>query len=276
MLLNLLEAARTGHASVALRQVPRGVGVVIADGSLEALKWLALVLMTLDHINKYLFHEQIGWMFAAGRLVMPIFSFVLAYNLARPSRLTGLTRHGDRATEEAADGHAEDPGAQVGASVGAARRTAFRLALFGLCATPMSWALMGRWPLNVLFMLASAAGVIALLQRGWTKTACLLGVAGGFWVEFWWPAIGATVAAWYFCKSGSWKAAAIWLICLWSLTFINGNLWALAAVPLIGLAGRISMSLPRAKWWFYAYYPAHLLVLLAVAHFLDMPYPPAS
>ena len=61
--------------------------IVVQDGTIEALKWLGVVLMTLDHINKYFFNETLPGIFALGRLTMPIFGFVLAYNLARPGSL---------------------------------------------------------------------------------------------------------------------------------------------------------------------------------------------
>ncbi len=59
--------------------------LVIANGTIEALKWVALLLMTADHVNKYLFNETLPFLFEAGRIAMPLFVFVLAYNLARPS-----------------------------------------------------------------------------------------------------------------------------------------------------------------------------------------------
>ncbi|MDX3998502.1 TraX family protein [Pseudomonas aeruginosa] len=80
----------------------------IADGSIEALKWIALLLMTGDHVNKYLFNGTLPYLFEAGRLAMPVFVFVLAYNLARPGM----------------------------AGQGAYKRTMFRLGLFGLLAMP--------------------------------------------------------------------------------------------------------------------------------------------
>ena len=40
--------------------------------------------MTGDHINKYLFNETLPFLFETGRMAMPLFVFVLAYNLARP------------------------------------------------------------------------------------------------------------------------------------------------------------------------------------------------
>ena len=87
--------------------------LVVHDGSLEALKWIALVLMTGDHVNKYLFNGTIPALFNAGRVALPLFIFVLAYNLARPGTLER----------------------------GAYPRTMKRLALFGVLATPAFIAL---------------------------------------------------------------------------------------------------------------------------------------
>ena len=53
--------------------------IVIADGALEALKWLGIVLMTIDHINKYLNGGHSALMFDLGRIALPLFGFVLAY-----------------------------------------------------------------------------------------------------------------------------------------------------------------------------------------------------
>ena len=75
--------------------VPR---LELSSGSLEALKWLALLLMTLDHVNKHLLHASVPELFAAGRLALPLFGFVLGYNLARPGALAsgGYSRTADR------------------------------------------------------------------------------------------------------------------------------------------------------------------------------------
>ena len=51
------------------------------------MKWLALVLMTGDYVNKYLFNGTLPRLFNAGRVTLPLFVFVLAYNLARPDTL---------------------------------------------------------------------------------------------------------------------------------------------------------------------------------------------
>jgi len=98
----------------------------VPNGTVEALKWLALILMTSDHVNKYLFNGTVPWLFNAGRVTLPLFVFVLAYNLARPDTLER----------------------------GVYPRTMQRLTLFGVLATPAFIALgglmAGWWPLSII------------------------------------------------------------------------------------------------------------------------------
>src|ERR1700722_12749406 len=88
--------------------------------------------MVFDHVNKYFYAEKLPVIFQLGRIVMPMFGFVLAYNLARPDALARGV-HG---------------------------RMIYRLTLMGLAASPMFIILNGMyvtanawWPLNILFML---------------------------------------------------------------------------------------------------------------------------
>ena len=50
----------------------------MADGTAEALKWLALALMVLDHVNKYLYNDALPWVSPIARISFPLFGFVLA------------------------------------------------------------------------------------------------------------------------------------------------------------------------------------------------------
>ncbi|RYF50604.1 MAG: conjugal transfer protein TraX, partial [Comamonadaceae bacterium] len=110
----------------------------VSNGSLETLKWIALVLMAGDHFNKYLLDASVPALFDLGRLVVPIFGYVLMYNLCRPGAL----------------------------AAGVHLRVLKRLTVFGLLATPASMYLVGPWPLNIMFMLFTATLMVYLWQSG--------------------------------------------------------------------------------------------------------------
>jgi len=223
--------------------------VVISNGTLEALKWLGLVLMTLDHANKYVFAHGLPGAFELGRLAMPIFGFVLAYNLARPGALTS----------------------------GAYARTMKRLALYGVAATPffigLGGLLSGWWPLNIMFSLLVAAGVLYLVEKGGFARlagAAALFLLGGAMVEFWWFALAFVVAAWWYFKTANNLAVVVCALALAALFVVNKNLWALAAVPLMLAAPLVDLNMPRLRHVFYAFYPAHLAALLALTSILGI------
>ncbi len=227
--------------------------LLIADGTLEALKWLALIVMALDHVNKYLYREQLPVIFEVGRSVLPIFSFVLAYNLARPNAATN----------------------------GAYRRTMQRLTLAGLLSAPIVYALNAPlvskwpgWPQNVLFMFLLGLGLPILWQKGGALrrgVAVVLFVIAGAVVEYHWFGLACFWASALFCRQPTFSNFSLWVLALLSLTAVNGNLWALAAVPIVLLATRVPLSLPRNKWAFYAFYPTHLLAIWVLCARIGLP-----
>ena len=65
-------AAAAGSSSLAT--APSALpSLSLSDGAIEALKWLGLVLMTLDHVNKYLLHDSVP-VIAGSALTAPIAS----------------------------------------------------------------------------------------------------------------------------------------------------------------------------------------------------------
>lgn len=214
----------------------------LSDRALGFLKWLALLLMVVDHANKYVYDGSQGWMYAAGRLAMPLFAFVLGYNLGRPGVLT-------------ADGY---------------RRISYRLLIFGLLATPAfvqaNTLVSGWYPLNMMFALLVAVVGAWLIERGgrWdTIAACLVVAWGGALVEFWWPAVGLCLAVWSYRRRPSPGAVAGFALCLLLLYVVNGNFWALAVIPVLIASRFWPVDLPRARWFFYAFYPIHLWLFWA-------------
>lgn len=218
--------------------------LTIADGTIEAIKWLAIVLMTIDHINKYLLGASSDLFFALGRIAMPLFVLVMAYNLAR----------------------------QGAASRGTHLRSMKRLAAFGAIASIPYIALADGhwWPFNILFLLLITSTIVFLIETGKTSlswAAYALFFVGGAFVEYWWPALGLAIVAWKYFKSPSIPALLGMFALTASLWIINHNYWALVAIPLFFASAKINVGLPRSKWFiFYAYYPLHLSIIWAVKH----------
>ena len=242
----LVVATESINAPVRVR-VSRAPPLVLSSGTLEVLKWLALLLMTLDHVNKHLLQASVPELFAAGRLALPLFGFVLGYNLARPGALAS----------------------------GGYLRTARRLAIFGSIATIPFIALgglgWGWWPFNIMATLLVATLCAWLIEVGGTArlaAAAAVLVVGGALVEFWWPGLAACLLAWAYCRQPGWLTLTLWIGALASLYVINRNLWALVALPLIFAAGQVNVNVPRGRLGFYVYYPVHLAVLWGVARLL--------
>lgn len=207
----------------------------IADGTLEALKWIALILMTGDHINAYLFDWRYRALYDVGRLVMPIFGFVLAYNLARPS-----------CTPEVMN------------------RIIKRLLGYGLLAVPAYIHLHGYWPFNILITLALFVFIVRCLQlpqQRYTVLAMVAFALGGVFVEFWWFALALCLASWWFCKSPNWFSGLAMLATTASLAMVNHNYYAMLSLPVLVGASQLAIQMPRRPRWFYLYYPVHLTVL---------------
>jgi len=226
----------------------------LTDGSIELLKWFALILMTGDHINKYLLNSSSDLLFSMGRLVLPIFVFVLAYNLTR----SGVTeRHYLRAIK--------------------------RMIVFGVLTTP-AFVLLGGdialvveenkvlWRiLNVLFTLALLTWCLYAFKRAENEKIWLWVGWASFWllgvfVEFWWGALGLGVSIWWYYKNiGILQIVPILFFSLFFLLAINqGNAYFLVAFPVIFFVSKFTFKAPRMKWFFYFYYPAHLTIIYAV------------
>lgn len=205
-----------------------------SGGTLSAVKWAALSLMVLDHVDAFVYGRELLWGGALGRLVFPAFAVVVGYNLARP----GL----------------RESGGQL--------RMLRRLLLYGVLAEPFHGALAayvgGWWPLNVLLTFAVAVGVVALAERRRWWLGGAVFVVGGALVEYGWPGVGLCLGVYALYRApGPWPVAMV-VLATAGLVVFNGSFVALWALPLLWLVGQLDLQAPRARSVFYWFYPVHL------------------
>ncbi|MGV3742896.1 MAG: TraX family protein, partial [Burkholderiaceae bacterium] len=176
----------------------------LSDGMLEALKYLALVLMVLDHANRFVLGSSVPGFFYLGRLAFPLFAVVLGWNLARPGLIDS----------------------------GAAARVLKRLLLFGAIATIPYAGMLGYhwWQLNILFTLAAGTAVILLIAKRSAASmvlAAILFAISGMAVDYAWYGVAVCVASWMLSRRPTWLSFSAWIAALTSLAVINGNYIAL-------------------------------------------------
>lgn len=218
--------------------LPPPVQIQLSDGMVEALKFLALVLMVLDHINRFVLGGNVPTFFYLGRLAFPLFAVILGWNLARP----GLF----------------DPGA--------GSRMLKRLFLFGLVASFPYNAMLDYqwWQLNILFTLWAGAAIIYLFRKQDVASivlAAALFAGSGMVVDYAWHGVTVCITSWAYCRRPTWLSFFGWIASIASLAFINGNFLALLSVPILLFASRKEIRFPRYRYFFYWFYPFHLAVL---------------
>lgn len=218
------------RAEVATAWAPR-----VTSGGLEAVKWLALLCMLVDHVNAVLFARQLPeWATVVGRVSFPLFALVFACNLTRP----GINR----------------------------MDAASRLVIAGGLAQPFHGIAFGTaaalWPLNIMFLFAAVVAIVASIERGRAGWALAAFLAASLLVEYFVAGALLCVASWVYFRRPTSEAALAVVLATLGLCLYNGNAYALLALPLFwGLSGG-RIALPRSRWAFYAFYPAHLAVLV--------------
>jgi len=215
------------------------------DGQLEALKWIGLAAMLVDHIGRHLLgHGSDTWIFAVGRLAFPLFALVLALNLART---------GDRAAR--------------------ARRTAGRLAVWcAVSVLPSIWARGDPWVVNVLGTLALGAAVCWALESraapAWRVAGGLGATALGLFCEFGAGGVLLVAALHAACVHRHVATALLAAALLLATARLNVGIggwmgWpgTLASLPVALAVRALPLRLPRWQWLFYGFYPLHLALI---------------
>ena len=220
----------------------------ISNTSLTTMKIIGIAAMLVDHFNTFVNPNYNQTLFEIGRIAFPLFALILGYNLARiPSEKMP--------------------------------KIMLRLLMFGIMATPVYIILGGGlqhwWPLNILFTLCLATTIVYLLSlpthNRWSALAplaaiLLFAVVGGL-VDYLWVGPALVIVVWRLFSGISAVEKTILHILLLGLTgllcVMNDSLATLFALPIIYLTilSCQGIRLPRMKWFFYWFYPGHLIML---------------
>lgn len=215
------------------------VASVPDDGVLEALKWLALVAMVVDHLGAIVLGvDKAHWTYAVGRLAYPLFAMILGVRLSSRWRTSGRIR-------------------------GA---TALRLFVWGLISSPFFVAASGRWwPPAIFFTLALGTVACVLMHSSWPiwgkglgHAAIVLLSAG---CDYFMPGVYLVAVTHAFSLRPSAGALLGIATCAAGLVVVNGSLFTLVAFPLLSLSYLLKLRLQPHPRFFYFFYPTHLAAL---------------
>lgn len=220
----------------------------MSSGAVELIKWLAILAMAIDHIDYFLFGRQSYVMFAIGRVAMPLFFLLFAYHMARPI-VTGQTH----------------------------LKTMKRLLVFALVAqipyvggSGDNYAgqlniLFSLLLLTSLFYLSDQASVLVGARRSLATFAMVLVLGASFIVEYGWVGLAIGLAARASFRNPTVASLMSLAAALSALFFINGNQFALLALPIFIAVSHMNPPIRRSpKFLYYAFYPAHIALLWAM------------
>ena len=216
--------------------------LTLTSAQQEALKWLAIISMSVDHINQVTFMGNLSMLSYLGRLAFPLFAFLIAFNIARRDV--------------------------------AVKRYVWPLLIFGVTSQPIfAWAF-DRTYFNIFFTLLLGVLYLSVMQRLRKRmphvpsaalhvVAVILFALPSAYVSY--PLFGAFLIPLLvaFLRAPSFIAVALLSFYLMLTNMLTPmSIYALLIVPAILIVSRIPFELPRSsKWLFYSFYPLHLVAL---------------
>ncbi len=204
----------------------------------DALRLVAIVSMTLDHVGAILL-PQAGWLRIIGRVAFPLFAYQLAIGYMHTRNLP---------------------------------RYVLRLSVWGLVSQPIYMIAFDvrPWTLNIFGMLL--LGLLAIWgwdRRKWWAITLALGIAA---IQLWLPAVGPDYGLYgvllclvsFVLSRHKEQLVAGHALLHWlaGIMFWPSQVYAMASIPFI--LWPFQLHLGRLSRLFYAYYPAHLALLVLI------------
>lgn len=229
------------------------IGTVFGGAPLDIIKLVAATGMVFDHSNNILFHHRFIALWLAGRLAFPLFAFVIAVHLLRGTRIVPYVQ---------------------------------RLVLLAVISQPAYAIGFATSDANTVFTLAVGVVLATLLiaqKRSVQHAAFAVGLAVIFtpWLRartgLDYGLAGMLLPAALVLTMAASRAHAVWLallvvgISLYTQAPLAVDMGAIFVVAFGCVAIVLLSALFRGRerflptYAFYAFYPAHLLILAAIS-----------
>lgn len=204
------------------------------------LKWIAIITMVVDHVGMLFFPDH-PWPRCVGRLAFPIFCFLLVEGFYHTRNV---------------------------------RKYALRLGLFALISeVPFNLVISGK-PLylgaqNIFFTLLFGLMMMFFMDREsvpWKKMlyAAVFSLAAQV-LHLDYGAAGVVMILCFYYLRGDFPVMAGFVAVL---NVLNGSIQAFGALSLIPVYFYNGEKGPSMKYFFYAFYPLHLLILYGILQYL--------
>jgi hypothetical protein len=214
---------------------------------IELLKWIGIVSMTFDHIGILLLGDNDIFRMI-GRLAFPIFGFVLVYNFIYHTK------------------------SKV--------RYIKRIALFSLFFEPIHFLVFQNHyaGLNIFFIYTLAISFLYLYEliqddKIIDKVKVLflivflmLSIYVSQYTEYNISGVLLTISFYFSLKNKRFIGITLLFLIVLNAPAIKYIISTLLIVPIGYYASKINITVPRSRYFFYLYYPIHILVLGAYAY----------
>jgi hypothetical protein len=213
----------------------------------ELLKWIAIITMIIDHIGKIILNNPI-LLECIGRVAFPTFGFLLAHNYLF------FTRNKEKYI--------------------------FRIFLIGIFSQPIYQIATNTETLNIMFTLGLGLSFIYLINILYLKInekiglyfsyflLSLIFIVLGFFVDYAFFGIFFIASIYLYLRNGKniYIFLSVILLLLANSGDINTAPYALISLFVIFSIKKTDLKIKRSnKWFFYFFYPVHLLILYFIS-----------